>query len=357
MRLSRTDVFVLLSVINFFFITFIFYTISKLNNGVGTAPLFISGDDGLMYHRVATGEQSLEFDLIWVNIVRSLYHITVEDPLVIRFFLFSVFSFNLIYIVLFNSKNPVEIQTSRNSGIKLLVILLCFSPSFYFFYFLSIYRDILIAACFFFSSIFLYRRYLILSIVFLFFLFLLRPYMAGAVLLSFAIVSVIGVNNGFKLFFILFSIFAIIVSLITPISSLFGLNLVDFRGSFAHAGANSTFGINFDGSVIKNIISYIFSIILNFCSGLPLFYDRSEYIIFFILQSLPVVIIYYLVFFNKVAHSNLERQLLISFLVWVMTYSIMNDNAGNSLRLFSVGLPVLLFVSTRLYLYSGLKSD
>lgn len=179
--------------------------------------------------------------------------------------------------------------------------------------------------------------------------------MAGALLLSFAVVFFIGVNKPFKLLFILLLIFAMVANILIPISNFLGFNLIDFRSGFSDSGANSTFGINFDGSVLENTLGYWFSFILNFCSGIPVFYDRPVYFFFFFAQSLPVIIVFILVFFNKIAHSILERQLLITFLVWVLTYSLMNDNAGNSLRLFSAGLPILLFVSARLYLYSGLK--
>lgn len=355
MKIKKNDMVLLLSIINFLIFSLISYFISKLNNGIGTAPLVFSGDDGLMYHQVAVGEEFLDFELFWVKVIKFLYYISVQEPLVIRFFLILIFSFNLLYIAFYNSKNNVYNQFPPKTGIKLIFLMFCFSPSFYLFYFFSIYRDALIAACFFFSSVYFYRRDLIFFTISLVLLFLLRPYMAGALLLSFAIVFFIGVNKPARLLFILLLMFSIAVNVLIPVSNLLGFNLIDFRGGFSDSGANSTFGINFNGSILGNTISYWVSFILNFFAGMPIFYNRPVYVFFFFAQSLPAIIVFILVFSNKIAHSILERKMLITFLVWIMTYSLMNDNAGNSLRLFSAGLPILLFVSARLCLYSGLE--
>jgi len=355
MKVEKNDVAILLSIVVIFFYTIAIYVFSKMNGGIGTAPIVFSGDDGLMYHRVAIGEDTLGFELFWVKIIKFLYDISIQDTLVVRMFLFSLFAFNLFYVVYYNKKNKVICCYPKKYGVKIVFLLFCFSPAIYLFYFFSIYRDAMIAICLFFSSMLFYSRNTFFGFVFLVVLFLLRPYMAGSVLLSFVVVSFLGVKKPFRLLFCLLFMFAMVANLVTPISNWLGFSLIDFRGGFSDSGANSTFGINFDGSVINNTLSYWFSFVLNFCSGLPLFYDRPVYIVFFLIQSLPVIIVFIWVFFNKVPHSILERKLLITFLVWIMTYSLMNDNAGNSLRLFSAGLPILLFVSSRLYLYSGLK--
>ena len=71
--------------------TIIFYFLSKNTGGIGTAPLVFSGDDGLMYHNVASGLENTDGDFFCVDVIRFLYSTFYPDQIVVRIFLIFVF--------------------------------------------------------------------------------------------------------------------------------------------------------------------------------------------------------------------------------------------------------------------------
>ncbi|MET3406376.1 hypothetical protein ABIC59_003834 [Priestia aryabhattai] len=381
-RDKRINLFNLISYIVFFLFFFLlslvifFISFNAGNKGI-SIQLAGGGDDGTFYYnevmRILSGDKSnltSVYPLI-LSVFPKLFG--VSDYMVVYYRLFNVLGVLLLLLISvktakYTISNEIGKQTNH---LRLGVLFSCF----YMFYIsfvivavFSIYRDVWIYFFYILSTycgLKLLRKfsfiYFFLLIISLISLYLFREYAAFSYVLAFIIFTInksrFFAGNKFRtLILAVISLglyFTFFLNYKVPILDMSLSDALNYRLYFIEKfTSGSQLGINLtEGTYLSFLKNYSLSFFYNLLSPLPWQIRNIQYLVIFLCESLPLILI--LIFLLKkkeLIKGNKELEfLIIHAITWMALISITNDNigAGTRLRAITYILIVIVFFVVR----------
>ncbi|OHY77570.1 hypothetical protein [Priestia aryabhattai] len=381
-RDKRINLFNLISYIVFFLFFFllslvIFFISFNVGNKGISIQLAGGGDDGTFYYnevmRILSGDKSnltSVYPLI-LSVFPKLFG--VSDYMVVYYRLFNVLGVLLLLLISvktakYTISNEIGKQTNH---LRLGVLFSCF----YMFYIsfvivavFSIYRDVWIYFFYILSTycgLKLLRKfsfiYFFLLIISLASLYLFREYAAFSYVLAFIIFTInksrFFAGNKFRtLILAVISLglyFTFFLNYKVPILDMSLSDALNYRLYFIEKfTSGSQLGINLtEGTYLSFLKNYSLSFFYNLLSPLPWQIRNIQYLVIFLCESLPLILI--LIFLLKkkeMIKGNKELEfLIIHATTWMALISITNDNigAGTRLRAITYILIVIVFFVVR----------
>mgnify|MGYP003664511140 CR=1 FL=1 len=293
---------------------------------------FASGNDSDGYHAAAIGEVPVIINA-WPKLLNALHSLGFYDRGGVSLFLFLLSLFVIPYLLLLNIRVK-RIHVTRGVA-RSGLLLAAFYPTIFVFT-LDMYRDVLMFAIL--LTGFLLVKKMLESRLKLFFLFpvfcllsyclfLLRIYLGFSLFISFFVFYVYSKTSQYLLAWIIFYLIGLIGLYLSGLLD----PLLLYRGVEGFGNGGSTLGIGLHGQdPISFFFLYLYSV-LGQLFGLYLINIPS--IIFFLLESLPFLMLFFYVFKNRKYFDIYVKYLVVFFIIYATIWGLGNDNLGTAIRL------------------------
>jgi hypothetical protein len=349
------------------------------NEGV-SFQLFGGGDDSYFYleqaRNVANGREAVLTSVHPFILGKITQILGFESVYVFRIFNYLGYLFLVATSLLLLKKlyqyDP-DIPDLRNSkyfnSCILLMLFYMLYPSLIMYVTLSIFRDVWIYALYIFCLLIYVRLihhknivYKAGYLVFLFFslalLGLYRDYAALSFVLSCGVIFLYDVFkklrvNIYGLFFVLLSAFIVYYSYFkewkVPYVDMSLLDVLLYReNSLDVGGSQMNISLAHESNIIFFMIHYVESYLGNLVGPLVWHTNNLPMIVVFCFESIPFLLILYVLYRKRLMFSFYDKVLLTHSFVWNALISISNDNIGTATRLRVVGWLVILIVFVKI---------
>ncbi|MEA5669845.1 hypothetical protein VA602_00665 [Pseudomonas sp. MH2] len=294
--------------------------------------LDVGGNDSVYYDAYAQGA-NLAASSAWPEILRGLHDVGLYSREGVSFFLMLL---SAILIPVLVARLSLMSRHWRDQRVGWMVLLIVSLYPTIFYYALDIYRDVLMLFVFV-VGLFCVRSSVssesqavrlvafLMAFIVAASLFGLRAYLGVAFALSLV------VFHFFK--FQRFSLVFHVVPLLLVLNGLFAVGLLrplmQYRALFNNVEGGTNLGIRFD-SVYYFIPDYLHSF---FSQMLGLFFPGPLAVLFFIMESLPVIFALMYLFKNRKYASRFVDFIVVFFFAYSTIWLLGNDNLGTAIRL------------------------